>query len=299
MANLPEDMVNRALDAIGADDTIGDMAEGTVAAAAARRIYIPTLEQVLRGAHWNFARKQAPMTLLGDATGQTPNVGTQVIQPWLYEYAWPTDCVAVWYVPWNPLTTVGPGAPPGNIVPSDASAPLFAVNPAVPPIPRIRPARFLVTSDTAYPLTGDAENPGEWWNVRGTALQVRNVILTNVKCADLIYTVWLPYPNLWDSLFQEAFVAIMASKLAMPVLADKKFALAERDRQIMIARQALDEARAQDGNEGWHSADIRVDWLSARRAGGGWGSGWGAGDTGLGVLGYGWDAVGFGNGSAY
>ena len=107
---LAEDVVNRALDAVNASEqAIGDINQGTTAARVALRHYMPCLEQLFRAAYWNFARAQAPMELLGAVpgygpsvpTGQTPPYGCIVIPPWTYEYAWPIDCVAARFVPWN------------------------------------------------------------------------------------------------------------------------------------------------------------------------------------------------------
>lgn len=128
---LPADIANRALDAIGVDyeNPIGDLQEGTKLAAAALRVYGPTMRQMLRAVHWNFARKQAPLTLLQDRTGQTTaaqiangfpvTVGTGTIGmgEWLYEYAWPIDGMKARWLPWNNLTSTG--IPNGNIVPGN------------------------------------------------------------------------------------------------------------------------------------------------------------------------------------
>ena len=64
------DIANRVLDALGMNVTIGDLEDGSREAAVLLRSYQPCLEQLLRAAHWNVARKQAPLLLLGDATGQ-------------------------------------------------------------------------------------------------------------------------------------------------------------------------------------------------------------------------------------
>src|SRR4051812_43011774 len=111
---LPEDLVNRALDAAGADQVIGNMQQGSREAQIALRHYGPVLRQLLRAANWDMARKQAPLLLLADATGNTANVGTVVPQPWTYEYAYPTDCVRVRFIPANPNTS-SPAVPTGNI----------------------------------------------------------------------------------------------------------------------------------------------------------------------------------------
>lgn len=296
--SLPEDIVNRALDAIGVGQVIGSLQQGTRVAQVALRHYVPTIEQILRGAHWNVCRKTAPMLLLADMTGQTPNVGTQVPVPWTYEYAYPDDCLKARFVPWNNTNTAvaGPGGfpvgntsvPPGPITGTTASPPVY---------PLMHPARFVEATDFNYPLPVPPEGPEpEWWNTRGTAPDMRTVILTNVPCAELIYTAWVPYPSLWDPLMQEAIVATLASRLAFP-LADPKERMALRNTQIAIAKAALTQARITDGNEGWYTTDHMPDWITRRSGGWGFGRGWDW--DGIGTLGYGWSPVAFCDGSAY
>jgi hypothetical protein len=89
--DTPASIANQALDAIGrgGDIVIGDLTEGTREAKVILRAYSQCLRQLLRSANWDFARKQAPLVLLADQTGQTPNVGTIVSATnWLYEYAY-------------------------------------------------------------------------------------------------------------------------------------------------------------------------------------------------------------------
>ena len=400
MANLPADVINEALDAAGGDRWIGDPEEGTRQAQIALRKYSQCMRQVMRAAHWNTFRKYAPMLLLADATGNTPNVGTLTASPdFTYEYALPNDCLQPRFVPWNPATQSGQ-VPAGNI--SIPTTPLTSV-PTTAPVPiRLRPARFLMSSDSNYPPTpqpsgayqlgpelaitaatqanpcqltvpgltfgngqllyingvvgmtqlngqtvqaanvnatagtftledaqGNAINSTnytayssagyiqtvtpqlpvpaalgqatQFWEVPGLSPVARTVILTNVKSAYLVYTAFLPYPSLWDPSFRAAFVAHLASEIALPLAKDKKFGMQLRAQQIAIARDRVTEARIRDGNEDWANSDLTVDWMNTRRVGG---SGYrdGMGGDGPGVLWYGWGSMGFdgaGNSSAF
>ena len=250
MANLPQDLVNRTLDACGVDKTIGDLEEGTREAQIMLRAYGECLRQLLRGANWQFARKQAPMTLLGDASGQTPNVGNQVVTPWLYEYALPTDAMKMRFVPHSgpsPATAI----PPGNI--ALPQTPLYTgENPQPQSQQRLVPARFLVATDFNYPPP-----PGQIdWEVQGVSPQGRTVVLTNVKNAQGVYTALMLYPSVWDPLFREAMVAYLASQTCLALHKDKKLALAVRPQLIQNTKEKLAEARRVDGNEMWASTDI-------------------------------------------
>lgn len=290
----PTAIANQAMDAAGLDFTLGDIQEGTRPAQVALRAYGECLRQLLRSANWNFARREAPLLLLADATGQTAGVGTIVPGgQFAYEYAMPTDAAKIRYVPRNPF--LNPGTPPGNITPSDGSAPVMTgigTNPGIGQ--RVIPARFMVTNDVNY------IPPAAGVSTQGISPSGRVVILTNVQFAHCVYTYEALYPSVWDHQFRAAMVAYLASEIALPLARDKKFGLGMRDRNIQIAQLKIQEARATDGNEMWASSDISVDWMRVRQVGGGSYGPWGGyGVGGAGQCFGGWDSVGFSNGTAY
>jgi hypothetical protein len=297
MANTPTDVAQLSLDATGWPTTIGDLEEGTREAQLLLRSYWVCLRQLLRAAHWAFARKTSPLVLLADATGNTPNVGTIVPVPWIYSYSRPTDCMKARFVPWN--YNVNPGAPQGNIVPANNQAPLTTAGQAPLTGARLRPARWVEATDFNYPFPSA---PGaDTWDTQGISPQGQTVILTNVKFAQLVYTALLNYPTNWDFLFRGAFVAYLASEVALPlwVTKDKKFGLEIRTQQIQIAKEKIQQARTTDGNEGFYSSDISVDWLRSRNSGGGRGN-WNEADGGgPGILWGGYDSCVFSDGTAY
>lgn len=307
----PADISNRALDAIGNPNSIGDLQEGTREAQVLLRHYSPTLRQISRGANWNCLRKKVALVLLNDATGQTTQQqindggpvtvgpGTVGMRPWLYEYRWPTDCLKVRFVP-RDHNGERPPTPNGNL--AIPPTPLFTGQTDVQ-FAREVPTRFLVTNDSVPNLVGVPEN---WADVPDTSqilgqgLTSQTVILTNHRHATAVYTALITYPDQWDSLFQEAFVAMLAIRVALPLVPDHKMALSVRAQQVGIAKAALDQARISDGNEGFTSVDQRVDWLRIRNSAGGRFGGRGWGDEGGGTLWGGWDAVGgLDNSSAY
>jgi hypothetical protein len=295
--NDPADIANQALDAAGVDFTLGDLEEGTRQAQVTLRAYGQCLRQLLRKAHWDFARRQVPMNLLGDATGQTAGVLAYAPNPWIYVYALPSDCQRVRFVPQNPFTSAVP-VPANNI--SIGAQPLLsglAPNPMAGA--RLIPSRFLITSDPNF----TAPQGAAWWETPGVSPEGSTVICSNVPKASVVYTATIPYPNMWDSLFHAAFVAYLASEIAVPLAEDKKLGMARQNQQIAIANARLDEARASNGNESWANSDLKVDWIQTRYSGrmlyDGWNGGGGIG--GVGCLGLGWEggSLGGGNLSAY
>jgi hypothetical protein len=130
------------------------------------------------------------------------------------------------------------------------------------------------------------------------------VVCSNINQATLVYTGFMPYPNMWDSQFRGALVSFLASRLAMPLAKDKKFGLEMEVKRFQFAKDAVRQARITNGNESsWpQSTDRYADWSQARWAGGGgygwsapWNAGWGTwgmgglGPSGPGFMGYGWD----------
>lgn len=303
MANTPTNVANQALDAAAINTELGDIEQGGRIANVCLRAYGECRNQLLRGAPWAFARKQEPLLLLADATKQTANVGTVVPgTEFIYEYGYPIDCARIRYIPFNPF--LNPGAPVGNIVPQNASAPIvtgLAQGPGVGH--RIQPSRFLVTNDPNYSAPQGSNAP----LVQGQSPQGNTVILSNVKNASCVYTFDALYPSLWDHLFRSAMVAYLASEIALPlwVEKDRKFGLEIRNQQVQIAKQKIMEARVADGNEMTVSSDIPVDWMAARNTGGAgafsWGMGAiaGGGEGDYGCWGGGWGGSMSLGGSAY
>ena len=297
--NLPADIANQALDAAGIDMTIGDLQEGTKPAQVMLRAYGQCLRQLLRAANWDFSRKTSDLVLLADATGQTANVGSMVPVPSIYEYSYPIDCMKVRFIPWNYGQT--PAVPSGNIqIPAVPLTGGVATQPMTGR--RLQPARFVVATDPNYPPA-----PGQiFWTVQGESPAGRTVILTNVKDAKIIYTALMLYPSVWDPLFREAMVAYLASQITLPLIeksvVDKRSALQLRKENIELAKMKIKEARVVDGNEGFYSSDLRVDWMQTRRVGGRgspYGGYDGYCDDGPGGYGGGWDSCSFADGSAY
>jgi hypothetical protein len=302
--STPENVVNRAADMAGcSNQTIGDIQQGTLLAQIALRHYMPCLEQLLRAAYWNFARRAAPMQLLGAVpgfgpgvpSGQNPPYGSRVVRPWTFEYALPIDCIAARFVPMGSDLPQS-ATPAGNYVMPSQAPPTTQNLPFQSPHQLI-PARMLVANSTNYPMPISPETPPQqWWNTRGQSPNLRTVVLCNVPCAELVYTAFIPYPNLWDPLFEEAMCALLATYIALPCNPDKKEGRALRGEAIAIAKAAIGQARVRDGDEGWPSVERQAEWITARNRGTRYGGGSNFDGGGFGVLGYGWGSVVFGDG---
>ncbi len=286
--SAPADIVNQALDGLGqSGKIIGDIGDGTILAETARRNYGPVLRMLLRGAHWTFARRMGPLTLLGDITGQSSSPVIQSVEsPWTYAYAWPLDAVQGRWMP--------AGYPPGSsgqLPPQGAQIPAGLVTPLIP-------ARFLVTSSNLYPVeVGQVpwSQAPDLSHTEGLGPINRKIILSDIPPpASFVYTRLVTVIEEWDDLFRQAMVALMQVVLCPTAIEDPKLRVAERDKAIAMARNMIADARVASGNEAGmpQSIDVVPDWISRRNLGwwGGTGPGFGGSLTGAGCYGMGWES---------
>jgi hypothetical protein len=312
----PSFIVNRSLNAMGIPFAIGSLEDGTDVSEAARRAYGPMLRQLLRSAHWNFARSQSKLELLADATGvsqapqgfpqqQPPNpqgpgvpISNIVEPPWVYAYAWPGDGVAARWLPWR-LTPIPRSQPPETTGQQNTTGLLLNQH----------PARFLVSSSNQYPaIVGpiDWDRMPDFESTEGVGPIGRRIILTNVPFAHLVYTRLVLSIEEWDPLFEETMVAFMAQRIALVACKTANIpdneAMALRNAQISIVKEQLMEARTRNANDAGfpQTPDHVPDWIRARRYGGSY---WGAGGLGrgaeAGVLGYSFDGLSMSNGNVF
>lgn len=253
---------NRALLSIGARAQISNLSEGSTESDAINTLFVPTFEQLARTAPWNCLRQQAVLTLLAAAEGTEENPDGDTLplppQPWLYQYAVPSNSLQIRFllptlpsseVSGTPLTTAsvsaGPWAPFG-----DRQIP-YAV--------------AYSTDNTNAPI---------------------QVVLTNLPDAQAVYTVNQPNPVIFDSLFEQAFVASLAAYL-VPALS---LNLDLMKMSIRTAEIAIVQARVRDGDEGVTIMDHVPDWMQSRTSGLLYG--WNAGANGYNWPGMIWPAFG-------
>lgn len=231
-------LCNRSLLSVGARASITSLTEGSVEANACSILFAPTFEQLARTARWNCLKKTATLSLLKAASGTPENPSGTLLplppQPWLYSYALPSDCLDVRFLQ-QVFQLQSTGVPLSGAYVSSGSPYLNPGN-----IP------FSVSYDV-----DSSNNP-------------ITVILTDLSQAQIVYTVNQPNPDIWDSLFQSAYVASLAAYL-VPALT---LNLALLGSCIKQAENAIIQARVADGNEAITSVDRIPDWMRARASGG-------------------------------
>jgi hypothetical protein len=267
----PVDIANYALAAIGTSSQVTSLfpSDGSVEANLASILYDPVRKGLLRGTLWDFARSQIFLTQLKAATDTVTPPSTAIPAPWQYEYAYPANCLRVRKIlpPFNPST-----ASASAVIPSGSTI--------APPWPWSSRITYQVANDVPY---ATSISPA------GQPIPPVKVILTNVQQAQMVYTLDVTDPSLFDSNFVDAFAHVLASRMCPSLTGDKQLAL-----QLMkTAEEYVAVAKITDGDEGTLQQDVTPDWIKAR---GMVGSGWGLGGPELeGYWGYdlggfwGWD----------
>ena len=245
MAESVTGVCNRSLLMIGARATIASLNEGSVEANACSILYTPTYEMLARAAHWNCFRKQASLSLLASApnTPENPNglITPYPPNPWLYMYQLPSDCLDARFLL--------PAPDYANVAGSGPYGPAFIASQSY--VPDEGQIPYVVAYST------DASN------------NPIKVLLTNLSQAELVYTVNLPDPANWDSMFQQAMVSSLAAFL-VPALS-LNIELVKLS--AATAQSIIDKARIADGNEGVTVLDHMPDWIRARAGGYGYSAG--------------------------
>ncbi len=212
------DICNLALAAINARSSISSLTEGSTEANALNLAYMPILREALRAANWNFAEAQVALALLGSADTNNCPV------PWLYKYAYPTDCIRMRY-----------------LIPSNYR-------------------NFQQSSVVTQQWLRD--NPIFFKEVSDLDLSDnrRKVIVTNEPQVIGVYTTLITDTGVFDDDFVLVFSNMLAARIASPLSgSDKNVAKA-----IALADKKIAEARVNDGNEGITFQDTVPDWIRIR-----------------------------------
>lgn len=101
---------------------------------------------------------------------------------------------------------------------------------------------------------------GATFNLTFGSKATQRVILTNQEFATLMYVKQVTDPNVMDTLFQTAWINLLAGGLCMALRGDKGLA----NGLIAEVNEAIQAARAIDGNEGLTINDVTPDFLRIR-----------------------------------
>src|SRR5262249_2392469 len=233
MAASEVDIANRALSAIGTRSQIVSLTENSNEAKACNLLIDSLRDELLRLAPWNCCNNFKNMSLICAAPGtpENPTVGAAQWEkgipppPWVYEYAYPADCLRPLYIVPQFATGFAGGVPITTAV--TGGAPQFWTG---------GPVRFKVGIDQIDQGTGLPSNTG---------IDTK-VIWTNQEQAILCYNKRITDVSLMDDMFQQAWVAALAGRLVFALIGDKQLA----NIKLQEANAHIAVARAGDGNEG-------------------------------------------------
>lgn len=229
----PVTVCNLALAEQGSRVLLQSLSDTSPQGIVANLFYVPKTQALLRAANWDFARAQITLTVYKQATINGANSPNPPPQPFLFEYLYPPDCLKVRFI--LPTVQVGP-SPPLTTVPN--------IMPIIGPAPTAIP--FVIGTDR---------------DPQGNPVKV---ILTNLPQAQCIYTRDLSsVPDQWDALFLTGETAYLAAYFINALARNA----AQYGQQIAIAKNAIDQARMANGNEGISNIDHRPDWLRSRNQG--------------------------------
>lgn len=270
----PVDLVNSALDQIAARTSVTGINPASppnnLAAQVASRTYQQQVDAIFRAAHWNSARRQTVLTLLKAQIGTPENPNGNLPTPplgFLYEYAFPNDCLQFRFI-----------IPTPNL-PAVGTAPIMT-NTGVTNQP-------LISTAMPYVVGIDVDENNN---------QIK-CVFSNACRAQGVYTARIDNPDLWDSGLQNAVIGSLAAWMCMPITGDKSL----MTMRVQMAVALINAARVQDGNEGTTSSDSIPDWMNIRETGSNWG-GFGLNGVGgaysAGCIG-GWSSWGAPDGNAY
>lgn len=246
MTTSNTDIANRALSLIGTRSTIATLSENSNEAIQANIYLVQTRKEIVRMAPWNSATNYNSLAVICAAPGtpENPGVGQTVWTkgipppPWAYEYAYPSDCIRpLWIVP-QFSTGFSAGVPITTAV--TGGAPQFWNGP---------PVKYKVGIDQI----GPAGTP----SVSGVDTKV---IWTNQEQAILCYLKDITDPDVMDNQLQQAWVSLLAARLAIALTGDKALA----NMRIQDANGTIQVARVGDANEGLTINDVTPDWIRIR-----------------------------------
>jgi hypothetical protein len=245
------DISNMALSAVGTRSSIVNLNEGSIESNECSKWYNTTRRQLIRMALWGFARKYVNLALYKSAPGtpENPNalVNTSGIwspayppPPWMYEYAYPSDCLFARFVFPAPMPQV-------------AGVPIFSTTLVSPNQISGPPVKSVIAIDSTDTKGNPLSSP-------------LKVILTNQENATLCYNTDVTVEDLWDESFKLAMVAALGAAISLQLTGDK----GTRDRLFQEANQMVMTARERSANESFSQQNIVPDWIRQRGVSYGW-----------------------------
>lgn len=250
----PADIVNRALSHLGLDPTVVslDGKDASREAVQARLWYHPVRRQMLESGLWNFATRQTSLEELEEPP---------TYERWSIAYRWPADCVRV-------IRLLDLHSVRGQDITDFPAGGGFSTGPVL-----FRTGAGHTTPSVKARTDPTLGGPGimEYRGVLDgyyTDYQIvyrdsERVILSNIPNALAEYVADLQEPGEWSDQFTQAFVALLASHLAMPLTNEQ----AKQQAALQLYAHFAKDAATRNAQESRDSYQPDAAWIRARRSG--------------------------------
>jgi hypothetical protein len=166
-------------------------------------------------------------------------------------------------LPLGPTTSAPIGAPAQLRVvtaPAGVVATVEVVNVIMDQSPAQGGSYFSPQTGTIAQDSTSGSGTGATFTLTFGAQGPQRVILTNQEFATLMYCRRVTNPNVMDTLFQTAWINLLASGLVMALRGDRALA----NDLVKEVNFAIEQARTPDGNEGFQVNDVTPDWIRTR-----------------------------------
>jgi len=120
---------------------------------------------------------------------------------------------------------------------------------------------FQVQTNPVAQGSTNGTGTGATFNLTTGPVAPQRVILTNQEFATLSYVAQVTDPNVMDSLFQTAWINLIASAMMMAL---KENSRDKANSLIKLVNEKIMEARVADGNEGLVINDVTPDFIRIR-----------------------------------
>jgi len=225
-----------ALIAAGTRTQIASLDEQSTTARTCKLYYENTRDELLAEAQWPFANKFVTAALVSSLPGAPGNndiSGSQVWIPeypapgWLYQYAFPEDCIAIRWV-----------------------------------VPQGQWGYWLAQAQTDGPWNGLQKIAVPFFISNSGGVPVVN---TNAQQAIFAYTVRVTNPAVYPQNFSQALAGRLAARLVIPLSGDKTlaqgaFAIADDIVARVRAQNANESMDVIDNIPDWQKARDWPDW---------------------------------------
>lgn len=232
------DLANEALQILGTRSSVADLDEDSNEARQIKIVMDTLRKRLIRAAPWGFCKAVASLAVLKAMPGTPENPSAPITSNWLptypppgwlYAYGYPSDAERIRYV-------ASDGGYSGGSVPLWQGAEMYTGPMG------LFPQRFAVSVD----------------RINGNDVKI---IATNAARALCVYNRDIEDDALWESDFREAYVHLLASRVARQLTGEQEVRV-----WVQLVNQKIMDAAVADANEAPTTYNTIAQGLKSREA---------------------------------